>query len=128
MKAKYLISGAIITVFLVWGIIFFTSTAVKYVPIEDVRSTAGAVQVMGEIDSTTVMYDLGRRQLRFEIVGLEEKNAAQRLKVVYSGTIPANFAQVRAVIVRGHYHDGLFEASDLLVKCPSQYQSLQKER
>lgn len=126
MRAKYLIGGAIITVFLVWGIISFTSATIKYVPIEEVANTAGTIQVMGRIDSTTILYDLGRRELKFEIVGLEEKNATQRLKVVYSKTIPANFAQVTAVVVRGRYRDGLFVADQLLVKCPSKYLGVQR--
>ena len=39
MKAKYIIGGIIIIVFMIWGAISFMNTTIQYVPIEQARNS-----------------------------------------------------------------------------------------
>lgn len=45
------------------------------------------------------------------------------LPVVYHRVKPANFDQAVGVVAIGHYKDGYLQADQLLVKCPSKYES-----
>ncbi len=50
----------------------------------------------------------------------EEGNVA---RVVYRNGKPNNFEQASSVVVQGKLEDGTIYAKDILVKCPSKYQS-----
>jgi cytochrome c-type biogenesis protein CcmE len=51
-------------------------------------------------------------------------NASQVLRVEYRGIIPDTFVDKADVVVEGRMRpDGVFEASTLLAKCPSKYES-----
>lgn len=127
MKAKYAIGGIVIVVFVVWGVSSFLSTSIRYVSLNEVPSTTGTVQVMGKIDFDTVTYDAARTQLIFDITGLEKATMHDRLRVVYAGVVPGNFDQATSVVAKGKYADGKFVAEQLLVKCPSKYQGMEKK-
>jgi cytochrome c-type biogenesis protein CcmE len=45
------------------------------------------------------------------------------MPVVYRGVIPGNFDQAVSIVAIGQYQGDHFEASQLLVKCPSKYQA-----
>ncbi|MBI4758133.1 MAG: cytochrome c maturation protein CcmE, partial [Chloroflexi bacterium] len=45
-----------------------------------------------------------------------------RMEIVYKGLKPANFDQATGVVAVGQYQNGVFQAKQLLVKCPSKYQ------
>ncbi|MGH2517683.1 MAG: cytochrome c maturation protein CcmE, partial [Ktedonobacterales bacterium] len=45
------------------------------------------------------------------------------LPVVYSGIIPDIFRPGIQVVVEGHVANGVFQAQNLLAKCPSKFQS-----
>jgi cytochrome c-type biogenesis protein CcmE len=44
------------------------------------------------------------------------------LNVAYKGSKPGNLEQASHVVAVGRYHDGRFDAEQLIVKCPSKYQ------
>jgi cytochrome c-type biogenesis protein CcmE len=50
------------------------------------------------------------------------------MKVDYGGTKPGNFEQAESVVCIGVFKDGIFEAKDILVKCPSKYQGPEYEQ
>lgn len=51
-------------------------------------------------------------------------NASQVIRVEYRGIIPDTFVDKADVVVEGKMRpDGVFEASTLLAKCPSKYES-----
>jgi cytochrome c-type biogenesis protein CcmE len=45
------------------------------------------------------------------------------MPVQYHGVIPGNFDQATMVVAIGRYKGDHFEAEQLLVKCPSKYQT-----
>lgn len=127
MKPKYIVGGLIIVAFVIWGVTSFMSTSIRYVSLNEVPATTGTVQVMGKIDFAAVTYDAANARLIFDITGLEKETIHDRLKVVYSGTVPGNFDQATSVVAKGKYQAGTFVAEQLLVKCPSKYQGMEKE-
>jgi cytochrome c-type biogenesis protein CcmE len=125
MKAKYIIGGVIIVVFLVWGASAFLKTTIQYVSIDEAAHSERTVQVMGKIDFDQVNYQTDQSRLQFAIYDAEAKDkaAAEHLPVVYYGVVPGNFDQATSVVLKGKMGDeGAFVAEQMLVKCPSKYQ------
>lgn len=124
MKAKYIIGGVIIVLFMVWGGAAFLKTTVQYVSIDAARSTARKVQVMGKIDFDKVSYNIDASRLEFTIYDAEapDKSTAVTMNVVYYGIVPGNFDQATSVVLKGRSEGETFVADKMLVKCPSKYQ------
>jgi cytochrome c-type biogenesis protein CcmE len=124
LSAKYIIGGLIIVLFVVWGAYSFMKTTIQYVSIEQARTSEHVVQVMGEIDFDLVNFNTDERRLEFAIFDVEAPNEATavRLPVVYYGVVPGNFEQASSVVLKGKSADGVFQADQMLVKCPSKYQ------
>jgi cytochrome c-type biogenesis protein CcmE len=125
MKAKYIIGGIIIVVFVVWGTVSFMETTIQYVPLQTAAQSTRTVQVMGKIDFDAVAYDDTNERLQFAIFDpeAEEARGAERLDVVYYGVVPGNFDQATSVVLKGKPDtSGMFVADQMLVKCPSKYQ------
>lgn len=124
MKAKPIIGGVIIVVFLVWGTSAFLKTTLRYVSIEEARHSKRTVQVLGRIDFDQVNYNTEDSRLEFAIYDPEapDKQRARRMKVIYYGVVPGNFEQATSVVLKGKSEGETFVAEQMLVKCPSKYQ------
>lgn len=118
-STRTIIALAVIVVFAAIGIYSLVGTATPYVGFEDARTMNRKVQVMGKVDKASAFYDEKTGVFSFDIYD-EETN--DRMRVDYAGTKPGNFEQAESVVCVGKYHDGAFEANELLVKCPSKYQ------
>lgn len=121
MNNKYIFGGVIIVVFL--GIMgyLFTETNIKYE--EDftkIQSASGTVKATGEWVKEK-NYNIDRSNNLFSFY-MKDYNGVE-LKVVYNGAIPNNFESSTSVVVTGKYHNGTFQASDILTKCPSKYET-----
>ncbi len=125
MKAKYIIGGIIIVVFLIWGTSAFLKTTIQYVSLDEAFKGKRTVQVMGKIDFDKVNYNSVDTRLEFAVFDPEAKDtvSAKRYPVVYYGVVPGNFDQAKSVVLKGKIGDnGVFVAEQMLVKCPSKYQ------
>lgn len=124
MRAKYIIGGLIIVVFMVWGASAFLRTTIKYVSIEEASTATQIVQTMGKIDFDQVHYNVEDERLEFVIYDAEaeDKETARRLDVMYYGVVPGNFDQATSVVLKGKAEGDAFLAEQMLVKCPSKYQ------
>jgi len=125
MKAKYIIGGVIIAVFLVWGATAFINTTIQYVSLQEAAQSTRTVQVMGKIDFDRVNFNTDESRLEFEVYDAEADDmmSADRLPVIYYGVVPGNFDQATSVVLKGKPdNDGRFVAEQMLVKCPSKYQ------
>ncbi len=62
--------------------------------------------------------------LRFTMKDIDGKSA-DRVKVVYTGSVPDQFRVGRHVVVDGALRNGVFvaEAGSMVTKCPSKYQA-----
>lgn len=124
MKAKYIIGGIIIVLFMIWGASAFFKTTIQYVSIEKARFSTKTVQVMGKIDFDKVNYNADDSRLEFAVYDAEaeSKMNATTMNVVYYGVVPGNFDQATSVVLKGKSDGNKFVAEQMLVKCPSKYQ------
>ena len=49
------------------------------------------------------------------------------MPVTYRGVRPGNFEQATSLVAIGTYRGEAFQADQILVKCPSKYQALEKK-
>ncbi len=80
------------------------------------------IQVIGVADFDSVSQEEGG------IVKFDILDESQRLSVVFQGSLPQNFDQSTQVVVIGSVTgDGYIESGQLLVKCPTKYESAEEE-
>ncbi|MCC7491522.1 MAG: cytochrome c maturation protein CcmE [Fimbriimonadaceae bacterium] len=88
---------------------------------EVARRSGQLLQVPGVIDkSYPQRYDTAAGVFEFGVLGVEDRS--QRMVVRARTVKPSNFDQASQVISIGVYQNGVFEARQLLVKCPSKEQ------
>ena len=80
------------------------------------------MQVAGGLVENSTEYLDASQELKFAMVD-EDGNT---LTVHYSGVKPGNFEEAVQIVAVGTYLGGVFEAEQLLVKCPSKYQGLEE--
>jgi cytochrome c-type biogenesis protein CcmE len=85
------------------------------------RYVGRAIQVIGVPDFDSVDPEDGG------IVKFDIEDEGQRLSIVFQGSLPQNFDQSTQVVVIGSLTgDGYIESDQLLVKCPSKYESTEE--
>ena len=89
----------------------------RAVTIDEAKQSAGMVQVFGYLYSKGAYDD--KMNWTFDI----QDHTGKSIKIVYA-TKPGNFDDAISVAATGHYNaaKNVFEADQLLVKCPSKYQ------
>jgi cytochrome c-type biogenesis protein CcmE len=118
---NFLIGGAIILVVIGW-LIFSNAqgSTAYYLTVEEVMSQGPSdrmVRVSGLVVGETVDWDPQQMTLRFEIA-----DEGGSLPVIYKGVRPDMFQDGAQAVVEGKYATkGVFEATSLLLKCPSKY-------
>lgn len=128
MKRSYIIGIVLIAVAI--GIIISTAgDASSYVSFEDAyvmakNGDSKSIHVVGELThdasgEVTGIYP-SPNKLSFRFVMQDEKGKKQ--EVYYNEPMPADFTRSEKVVVIGSYHDDLFVADKILMKCPSKYQ------
>lgn len=118
MKVKLILATVIVVSVAAWGFSSFTKSMTSYVDFGEAQKRASRVQVMGAVDHSKVNYDVDKQTLEFEIT--DETGAAMTVR--YDGTMPGNFSQASHAVCIGKYNGKVFEAEQLLIKCPSKYQ------
>lgn len=124
MKKGAIVGLVIIVAALAFGALSFKGAAMNMVPFADARrATDSTVQVMGAPVNGTMGYSDGA--LHF----LLKNDQGETLPVVFKGPKPEDLdsAMTKAtkITAQGTYDPGqqVFAAENLLVKCPSKYQS-----
>ena len=85
----------------------------------------GRFRVNGKVESGTIDRMPGGRQVKFSI---KDKDGAATLAVDFTGIVPDTFVDDADVVVEGKTReDGVFEATTLLAKCPSKYESAERK-
>lgn len=64
-------------------------------------------------------YDPIKNANLFEFYMVDDKGAES--KVIYKGTKPDGFDQTEKIVVAGKYNNDHFQATQILMKCPSKY-------
>lgn len=105
------------------GVTSFKKTVTPYIGFTEARAASGLVQVNGTLASKDYVMKPEEQYLRFSLK--DEKGDI--MPVEYRGTIPGNFDQAVSIVAIGAYQGDHFEASQLLVKCPSKYQAKEEQ-
>ncbi|MFQ6089079.1 MAG: cytochrome c maturation protein CcmE [Candidatus Methanofastidiosia archaeon] len=115
MRRNFIFGILIILGFTAYGLSSFLTSMTPYISIEEAKRTQDVVQVKGVVVEESVRFVDGRLEF---ILG----DGKDEMKVVYIGEIPQNFKDATSIVAIGTYKDGIFEALNLLVKCPSKYE------
>lgn len=120
MKNKFIFGGIIITVFMVVMIVLLTQSSIQYEEnFQKIKSSDRSYKATGAwVREKNHYYDRDNRAFSFYMADAH----GTELKVVYNGSIPNNFETAQSVVVTGRYRNGVFEAKDILTKCPSKYE------
>jgi cytochrome c-type biogenesis protein CcmE len=148
-RVKFLIGGLLIVAAVVYLIASSTQAAAQYYLTVDELATKGDsvrgrdLKISGAVDGDSISYDPETLTLRFTIAqvpadldaiekagGLAEvlhqavsDPNARRLQVSYVGPKPDLLRHEAQAIITGRIgEDGVFEASELLLKCPTRYE------
>lgn len=120
-RIKYFIGGTIILLVLGWLVLSnIQEASAQYLTVEELLAQGSSdrmVRVSGLVIGETIDWDAQQLILRFEIA-----DDGGSLPVVYKGVRPDMFRDGAQAVVEGKYSSGgIFEASTLLLKCPSKY-------
>lgn len=105
------------------------SSAAFYLTVDEVSAKRSqyigkSLKMSGDIVGETIKWDADKILLTFE---LEGKNG-RRIPVTYEGPKPDTLNDGWEAIVTGTLtKEGMFVATELLVKCPSKYEAMKKE-
>lgn len=114
------------TAYLIWS--GMQGGAVYALTIRELRTRAPgiygqSVRVGGSVDGQSITWDATEHLLTFNL--LDEN---MTLPVSYQGARPDMFRDGAQALVEGKWQrDGVFEASKLLLKCPSKYEAAATE-
>ena len=119
---KFAIAGAIIIIAMVWFVITsMEASTAFYLTVAELKSRGPSdrlVRVSGIVIGDSIEWDAQHMNLRFEIA-----DESGNLPVVYHGPRPDMFRDEAEAVAEGRYtKDGIFEATSLLLKCPSKYE------
>jgi cytochrome c-type biogenesis protein CcmE len=125
LKLKYFIGGGILLVVAAYLIYLSFDTSVSYYVTVSEFFDKGTelhdtnVRVAGKVVGSSVEWDAEDIELSFAITEGDES-----MMVVYEGARPSGFKDDVSILVEGKYRsDGKFHASQLIMSCPSKYES-----
>jgi cytochrome c-type biogenesis protein CcmE len=148
-RSKFLIGGLLIVAAVVYLIASSTTASAQYyLTVDELAAKGDAVsgrdlKISGAVDGESITYDPQTLTLRFTVAnvpadldeieqagGLAEvlhqavsDPNARRLQVVYVGVKPDLLRHEAQAILTGRIgDDGVFEATELLLKCPTRYE------
>ncbi len=128
MKKSHLL-GILIIAACVTIIITTAGDASSYVSFKEAHDMAAQgqdkkVHVVGQLKKTAsgeiVGIEPSEDKLSFSFVMVDQNNQEQQ--VFYKEPMPADFTRSEQVVVIGGYHQDVFVADQILMKCPSKYQ------
>ena len=122
-RVWYVVGGVLVVAFLAYVTTSFKSNLTPYVSFAEAANFARKVQVAGGLVENSTEYLDESQELRFKII---EENG-DTMVVHYDGVKPGNFEEAVQIVAVGRFDDGVFQAEQLLVKCPSKYQGLEDD-
>jgi cytochrome c-type biogenesis protein CcmE len=126
VKKRYLFGGLILIIVVGYLLYLSFGNSVSYYLTVSEFSARGAelhdtnVRVAGKIADSPIEWDAEDLELRFDIT-----EGGDVMTVVYQGVKPSGFKAGSNILVEGEFHsDGIFRASQIIMKCPSKYEPL----
>jgi len=122
---RFVAGGVTVALVIAWLILSSTQeTAVYALTISELKAQCPAIygqgaRVGGTVDGRTISWNARDLLLEFNLVDEDEI-----LPVTYKGARPDMFRDGAQAVVEGQFQpSGLFEATKLLLKCPSKYEA-----
>ena len=76
------------------------------------------IRINGDLVPGSIQWDAANLILTFQLT--DGKNT---VNVRHKGVAPDTFSEAVSVVVEGKYQDGIFEATQIMTKCPSKYEA-----
>ncbi len=142
-RLKFLAAGLIILAAVLYLLITGTLQGARYfIAVDDILADPSylgrTVRISGAVAGETIEYDSEKAIIRFEIVNIPanfddlatalrtalQDPAAARLKIVVEDAAIPDLLQheAQAILTGALGRDGVFHASELLLKCPSRFE------
>ncbi|MCE9559098.1 MAG: cytochrome c maturation protein CcmE [Armatimonadetes bacterium] len=121
MKSGTLISLLVASVAVVGLGFVFVQNSSPYLTINQLSKTSQGVHVVGKIVPGSLKENPMQRETRFKI-----SDDTGQMDVLYNGPTLANLAVAKQVVVVGSMDATQFKSDQMLVKCPSKYESNKK--
>jgi cytochrome c-type biogenesis protein CcmE len=118
IKPVHILGVVVIVAALIFGASAFQSALTPYISIAEAKTAKGLIQVSGLVKDGKSSYDANGA---FTFVLTDDQG--NTISVTSKRVKPANFDQAIGVVAVGRYKDGVLEADQLLVKCPSKYEA-----
>jgi len=119
MNVKIIAAVVLFAVAAFFGVTSFKKSMTPYVSFGEAMRASGMVQVNGELADRNYVLKRDEQYMEFRLKDEE----GHVMPVRYHGVIPGNFDQATSVVAIGRYAGDHFKAEQLLVKCPSKYQT-----
>jgi cytochrome c-type biogenesis protein CcmE len=126
MKKRYLVSGGILLAAIIYLLyLSFGNAASYYVTVSEFYGRVTElhdinVRVAGRVVAP-INWDAEEIELRFSIT-----EGGKSMPVIYDGAQPSGFQAGSSILVEGKYSsDGVFQARQLILECPSKYEALE---
>ena len=131
-QLKFIIGGVIVVALIAYLMINAIQSAGTYyrevheVLAQQTALTSKPIRVSGNIVSDSIVYDPTKLDLQFKIS--DPTNANERLAIHFHGVRPDQMStEGSSAIVEGTLGtNGVVEANNLLLKCPSRYEQYQE--
>lgn len=120
MNVKVMLALGLLAVAVAVGVTSFRRTMTPYIGFAEARTASGLVQVNGTLADKNYVLRQKEQYLRFSL----RDGKGDVMPVEYRGVIPGNFDQAVSIVAIGQFQGDHFEATQLLVKCPSKYQAM----
>ncbi len=129
VNVKFIAAGLVIVVAIGFlGISSFQANSMYYLTVPELKAQAQAegapffdktVRVSGPLHKESIDWDAKTLTLKFHII-----DGTEMFPVVFVGPVPDTMQNGETVVVEGKYtREGVFNASNILVKCPSKYEA-----
>lgn len=118
MNKKYIFGGLALVALGLFLVMNLKKSVTPYVGIEEAERAKTTVLVNGSLVKNSVKTDSKTGTLEFSITD----GKGHDMQVEYPKAPPANFATAPAMVLRGKFEKGAFQATEILVKCPSKYE------
>lgn len=120
---SFIIAGLAIAGAIAYLVIANTGTTAEYyMTVKELHActtcATQTVRVSGNVVGSSI-----ERNGKTQVVHFSIHDTSGTLPVVYSGVVPDIFGPNVQVVVEGKVSDGVFQAQNLLTKCPSKFQS-----
>jgi cytochrome c-type biogenesis protein CcmE len=118
MKIGLIIGGMVILFCTAIAAVALTGSSRKSISFAEARHLSEPCEIYGAVVPNSTSYDMASSRLAFK---LQEEKTGAVMPVVYTKVKPASFEQASHVKAIGMFSSDHFQAEDLLVKCPSKY-------